>query len=235
MADNTNEQQEKTFTQADIDRIVGERLSRDGVQDSKEIVELLKEFDYSGTPAEVKAALKIQAESYKRNKAEHEKQAEIDELNAQSQNTGTSPEILAEIKELKTKLADIEAERLAKKAEIENKVKTDSEWATQIKEFSTEYPDVILDELNENAKFIKFAKGKKMPLKEIYADYLELIGETALEATAKVTSKASRSAGSSTGKVDSGTYHLTTNQQQLAADNGMSLKEYAEMLSLVKK
>src|SRR5690242_20529748 len=86
----------KTFTQEDVERIIGERLARERASkvdydDLKEVTELVQQFGYSGTPAEIKAALKAEAE-------ERRKAAELKDLEEEAATTGTSPELLAEIK-----------------------------------------------------------------------------------------------------------------------------------------
>ena len=238
------QQAEKTFTQADVDRIVGERLSREGVQDAKEVLETLKAFGYEGTPAEVKATLKVQAEAYKQQQAEQEKQAEIDAAKAEAQQSGTSPELIAEIKSLKAELADIKAERQAKKAEEEKNAKAeeakkaaDEEAKKSFDEAAQIYGAETLEKLSKDEDFLDYVAGKvNTPVKTLVERFMKIKGKALDEAYAKAASKAARSTGSAAGSAGSGgTYGLTEHQQQLAKDNGMSLKEYAAGLSLVKK
>lgn len=231
--------------QAEVDKIIGERLSREGVQDAKDVLETLKTFGYEGTPAEVKATLKVQAEQYKQQKAEQDKQAEIDSLKEKAQQTGTSPEILAEIKSLKDELADIKAERQAKKAEEEKiqkaaeaKKTADESAAKSFNEAVEAYGAETLEKLSKDEDFLDYIAGKvNTPVKTLVERFMKLKGKALDEAYAKAASKASRSTGSAAGNGggEGGTYGLTDHQQRLAKDNGMTLKEYAEALSLVKK
>lgn len=237
MVDETGKVTFNEQEQAEVNRVISERLARDGVQDKNEIVDILKDFDYSGTPAEIKAALKAQADQYKVNKAEQAKQAELDALKEKAEEDGTSPAYEKRIKDLEDKIAASEKAKEDAIKAAEAKVKESTEWNKQVEDFSKEYPDVNLDGLNEDKKFAKFVKGKKgVPLKELYEDYLEVVGETADEAVKKATSKAARSTGSAAGGSGTGgIYGLTPHQQELAKENGMTFKEFSESLSLVKK
>lgn len=229
--------------QAEVNRVISERLAREGVQDSKEIVELLKEFDYSGTPAEVKVALKMQADSYKAQKAEQAKQAEIDALKAEADQTGASPEILAEIKALKAEMSEIKQKDAAAEKAKEDAIKatearkvSDEAAAKSYTEACEEYGADVVDQLAKDEDFLDYIVGKiNTPIKTLVEKFLKLKGKAFEEGLIKANSKANRSTGSGSGKLDSGTYNLTDNQKKLAVENGMSNKEYAESLKLVKK
>ena len=58
-----------------------------------------------------------------------------------------------------------------------------------LKDFENKYPDVDITKLDEDQRFLKFAKGKigVYPLAEIYTDFVELFGE--LESTVKTELK----------------------------------------------
>jgi len=219
--------------QLELDRIVGERLSREKAKysdydDLKGLDEELKAFGYEGTAKERREAIKAQREAIAT-------QAELEELQEQAKEEGTSPQLLAEIKELKKELAEIKSERLAKKTESENKTKADEAWNKQVTEFQEEYADVDLDKLAENPKFKKFIKGKALPLKELYADFTDFIGETEVEAIVKMKAKEDRSTGSGKGSGnEGGNYGLTPGQQALCKKNGMAYKEYSEILKNIQ-
>lgn len=70
--------------------------------------------------------------------------------------------------------AELVIERRQQKQQAEQKRQKDEAWSKQVKEFAEEHPDVDLDELSKDEKFLKFAKGKSQPLKELYKDYAEL-------------------------------------------------------------
>jgi hypothetical protein len=227
-----------TFTpeeQAEVDRIIGERLGREKTKyadydDLKEIVPVLQEFGYQGTPAEIKAVLRAQAEEAK-------KQTLLQELEAEAKQTGMTPEILAEIKVIKSKIAQYEKKEKETLQAMENRTKADQEWVKQVDAFTKKHPTVDLEKLSENQKFLRFVKGKDLPLIDLYEDFVEIIGGAEAEAIAKLQSNVDRSTSSGRQKGDAsgGTYGLTPRQQELAKDGGMSFKEYAEILKHVKK
>lgn len=221
--------------QAEVDRVVGERLGRErqkyeGLEDLRDFPEILKEFGYSGTPAEIKQAVKAQAEQYK-------KQAELEQLQAEARNTGMTPEILAEIKEIKGKIAQYEQKERESLQQYEAKQKADQEWTAQVDAFVKKHPTVDLEKLSENQKFLRFVRGKDLPLIDLYEDFVEVVGGAEAEAIAKLQANVDRStaSGKEKGGAEGGTYGLTPRQQQLAKDGGMSFKEYAEILKYVKK
>jgi len=232
-------QSEKTFTQEDVERIVGERLGREGIKDMKEIVETLKEFGYEGSPSEIKAAVKAQAEEFKRQTEEYRKQAELEALKDEAKETGTTPELLKRIETLEKKLSEAEQEKEDKKRQVETEKQQQEAWDTQVSEFAEKYPDIDIDKLDKNEKFLKFVKrsNPNLTLVEVYEDFVEMVGGAEAEAIAKIQSNIDRSTSSGRAKGDAsgGTHGLTSRQQQLAEENGMTFKEYADMLSLVKR
>jgi hypothetical protein len=221
--------------QQELDRIVGERLSREKAKysdydDLKGLDEELKAFGYEGTAKERREAIKAQREAIAT-------QNELDELQEQAKEEGTSPELLKEIKELKKELAEIKGERQAKMAEKEAKLKADEAWNKQLEEFQEEYKDVDLDQLAENPKFKKFIKGKSLPLKELYEDFIDFVGETETDAIKKVMSKENRSTSGGKGTNTGGSYGLSDSQKKTVDEWNtknprmkMSYKEYAEKL-----
>lgn len=220
--------------QAEIDRIIGERLARAKAEkpadydDLKEIADHLEEFGYSGTPAEKKAAIKAYREEIKRRK-------ELEELQQQAKTEGTSPELLAEIRELKKELAEIKGERQAQKQAEEQKSKQEEVWKTQVKEFTETYPDIDLKTLNEDDDFIEYASGRTGTIKTIYEGYVKLTSKlkekTAEEVTVKYKAKELGSTGTGKGtKTEGSDYGLSERQKQLAKGSGMSYKEYADLL-----
>jgi len=229
---------------AEISKIIGDRLAREGVYDLKEIAESLKEFGYTGTPAEVKQAIKEQAEYNRTQTAEAQKRAEIDALKEQARNEGTSPELLAEIKALKADLTEIKGERTAQKQAEAQKIEFDNLRNTQIDEFRTNEKTkaIDLEKLNENPKFVKFlsntkySKGKDYLVK-VYEDFVDLIGGAETEAIAKLKANADRStsSGRNAGDASSGTYGLNARQMALADENGMTYKQYHDNLKLITK
>jgi hypothetical protein len=205
-----------TFTaeeQAKVDSIVQERLARAKAEkpadydDLQEIAKELEAFDFTGTPAEKKAAIKAA-------RAELTAQKELEELQKQAKTEGTSPELLKEIKELKKEIGELKGERQAQKQAEESRKQADEKVNEQIAAMQEKHSDVDLKALLEDQKFVKFAKGKNLPLVELYEDFVEFVGETEAATIAKVKSKEERSTGSGKNSGSpGGNYGLTDNQK----------------------
>jgi transcriptional regulator with XRE-family HTH domain len=220
--------------QAKVDEIVADRLTREkskyaDYNDLKEIESELEEFGYTGTPAEKKAAIKAYKESLREQSSYQEEIEHVandgeipDEkvLNALAKKFGVSADKVE--KAIKKSIEADDAE--------ERKRKDDESWNKEISEFEEKYSTVDIAKLAEDKKFIKFAKGKNMPLVERYEEYLEFLGDSEKEFTAKIQSNIDRSTSSGKQKGDAlgGTYGLSADEQELAAENGMSYKDFSE-------
>ena len=205
--------------QAVVDKIIGERLSREGIQDKNEIVDLLKEFGYEGTPAEIKFAVKQQAEEFKRQQVEAIEEEKLESLKEQAKEEGTTPQLLARIEKLEGKLSASDSERQAKEAVINQQIETEKMFNAQVKYFEETEETNDLAKLNENPKFIKFLQkqrptGKPDFLVEVYKDFVDLVGSAEAEATAKIKANLDRStsSGRSKGDASGGTYGLKESQ-----------------------
>jgi hypothetical protein len=228
---------DKTFTQAEIDKIVGERLARErskysDYEDVKGILEELNAYGYQGGAKEVREAIKSQREAV-------QKQQELETLQDEAKEKGATPELLAEIKQLKAEIADMKKEREDKKKEEEKKQQEKEAFNNQVKEFEEKYPNIDLDKLNKDADFLEFleASNPNLTLSQVYAKFEKFVGGAESKAIAKIQSNVERSTSSGRNKGDAngGTYGLTPRQQDLARQNGMTNKEYAELLSNIKK
>lgn len=230
---------EKTFTQAEVNGIIADRLSREGIHDAKEIVELLKDFGYEGSPAEIKMILREQAKEVKANREQAEREQELEDLQDQARQTGTSPELLAEIKALKAEIKAIKKKDEEKTAEAAKVEKMQQEWNEYVAEFKEKHSDIDLDKLVNNTKFQKFFNDSnpKLTLTQIYENYVDLVGGAEKAAIEKLKSNIDRStsSGRSKGIEAGGTYGLTARQQELADEAGISYKKFAANLSLIKK
>jgi transcriptional regulator with XRE-family HTH domain len=220
--------------QKEIDRIVSERLTREkskyvDYDDLKEIEAELEEFGYTGTPAEKKAAIKAYKESlreqsnYQEEIEHYANDGEIPDekvLNALAKKFGVPADKVE--KAIKKVISIDEAE--------EKKQKDDEAWDKQVKAFEEKYETVDIGKLAEDKKFIKFAKGKGLPLVELYEEYLDFLGDSEKEFTAKIQANIDRSTSSGKQKGDAlgGTYGLSADEQELAKENGMTMKEYSE-------
>lgn len=229
-----------TFTpeqQAEMDRIIGQRItsvkaSMADYADLKEIADTLPMFGYEGTIADRKAALKQEAETRKAAR-------ELADLKDEADKTGDSPEMLARLKKAEEKLAKIDEKEQQQKKELEDKQRADESFQEQVKEFETAHPDVDIKKLGENKKFLSFVEkaSPALTLLERYDTYIELIGDAEKAAIAKIQSNNERSTSSGRSKGDptGGTYGLNDYQQKLAAQNGMTFKEYADLQTHVRK
>ena len=216
--------------QAKVDAIVQERVARvknekpADYDDLQEIAAELKKLGYTGqTPAELLAEARAEADY-------RAAQVEMKALEQKATDTGASPDLLKEIADLKKDLAVIKAEREAKNAEQKEQQRKQDEINAQFAAFESEYPDVDLDALTKDPKFVKFSKNKNETISEIYKDFVDLIDKAEIAALTKARDKDDRSTGGGKGKSDGGTYGLTPRQQQLALENDMTFKEYADLL-----
>lgn len=234
-----------TFTpeeQAEVDRVVGERLGRErqkyeGLEDLRELPDILKDFGYTGTPAEIKQAVRAHAQEYK-------KQAELEQLQAEAARNGTSPELAAEIKALKAEVSELKQYKESVTKEFSDKQKADQDWVKQVDAFTKKHPTIDLEKLSENQKFLRFVKGKNLPLIDLYEDFVDLLGGAEAEAIAKLQSNVDRStsSGRQKGSAEGGTHGLTPRQIALVddynrgnPDKKMSYKEYATTYGHIKK
>lgn len=241
--DQGNSPQEKTYTQSELDKMISERLEKAKTNYETELSEYkaaldeLDEFGYTGTPSEKKAAIKQYKEMVRN-------QNELEELQSQAEEEGLTPVLTKKIKELEDALRksnsfveEMMKEREAKKKEAEIQKERDTTWNKQVIAFEKEFPDVDLEALDKNTKFIKYIKGKSgVTLVELYKDFLEFVGETETETIKKIKTKDLRSTFGSRGNDDksSGSYGLTDEQKKHVDEWNskyphlkMSYKEYA--------
>ena len=219
------QQKEKTFTQAELDRIIAERVSRvkkelpEDYEDLKAIAEQMEGFGYTGTAAEKKAAIKAYRE-------EVAAQSELEDLQTQAEIQGTSPELLAEIREAKKIAQEAQAALKAitdkdseSKRKAEEAQRAEESAQNEIKSFQEAYPDVDLDSLNDSPKFIKFVKNHTGSLADIYEQYVDLLGETEKELITKVKNSEDRSTGGGNSR---------SNGMSMSAEQKQSLEEWNE-------
>jgi hypothetical protein len=200
----------KQMSQADIDRIVEERLARErkkygDYDDLKKVSQKLEGYGYKGTAAEQLAAIE-KAEQQAENAGSYseavEAYADVDELppesviNALAKKWGKSPESVE-----KALLKQIENDE---KAEAD--AKTEKIFNQQKEEFESLYPDIDLNKLGVNPKFLKFSKDRIGTISKLYADFLDYEGETekeldTLRKTVEAKEANQKNADSSTGSV----------------------------------
>lgn len=236
-----NEQEQEA-----VNKIVGDRLARESIHDKNEIIETLKEFGYEGTAAEIKAAVKQQAIEFKEAQAQAAREQELEDLQYQAKMTGTTPEMLAEIKELKAELSEIKGEREATKNAANQRIEETKTINAQLAYFAenedTKNVDIVA--LNENAEFVEFLDDLRKStepdfLVKAYKKFIKYRGGAEEQAMAKIKSNLARSTSSGRAKGDSsgGTYGLSESQVATCEEWNrknpqmkMTYKEYSERI-----
>jgi hypothetical protein len=128
-ATTTQQTTPQTFTQEDVDRIVKERLKRDGLSKTKVLEEFVKELGYEKAD-DLKATIKAKKEADEAAKSAEQKQ--IDQIN----------QLMADLDAEKKRAADIESARRADK--INSKLEA---LASASK---AQVPDDVVDYLHKN-------------------------------------------------------------------------------------
>jgi len=229
--DEVVEEQEKTFTQADLDRIVQDRVARENKKfedlnnELQEFDSILTDFDYSGM------SLKEKKEMLRQQAAEYKRQKETQELNSKAENLQTSPEILQAIEELKSKVDKYEREAENNAAEQRRLKEAQEKSTAMINEFTTKYPEINIEELVVHPKFSKFfnASNANLTFTEAYEIYAELFGEVETKTKGESNKQRSTASGKQAGNVGR-SFGLTDHQRKLADQNNISYERYAELL-----
>jgi hypothetical protein len=237
-----------TFTpeeQVEIDRVIGERLSREKAKyaDHEEIVSILDDFDYAGmTAAEKKVLLRQNADAYKTAKAERQKEEELEALMDQAKHDGTTPQLLAKIDRLEKQLSEVLGERQAIKQAEEMQKQTQARFVNEVQEFqgNEKYKGVDLDKLLKDEDFSEFYQSSNpgLSISQVYDKYVKYVGGAEAAAMAKFKANADRSTASGKQRGDAGgTYGLTAAQIELVDQFNrenpkmkMTYKQYAERL-----
>lgn len=111
-------------------------------------------------------------------------------LKQEAQKKGTTVEDLQEEKENK--------EWVSKKRKEDKEIEERKRFLlADVKNFIEKFPDVDPRKLENNPKFLKFAKNRlyKEPLSELYADYLDIVSDAERAAIEKAASKNARGTG----------------------------------------
>lgn len=234
---NNDNNTEKTFTQADIDRIIQDRLAREkskynDYEDYKELATILDDFDYADLSlAEKKKILKQQAEEYKAQKEAKENE----DLEAKAQEKNVDPDLYKDIEKLKQQL-----EKFEQKEQLELEKNKQLEAAKEkslreIKDFREKYADIDLEALVKKPKFKKLLDNAKpdLSLIQIYEDlYMEFNNDE--EDKRELNNARATSSGKSGGNVSGRTYGLTVRQREIADESGLSYEKYAEFLKNIE-
>lgn len=230
------EQVGKTFTQADVDKIIGERLARErsrysDYDDVKAVLAELNAYGYEGDARTVREIIRQQREAY-------QAQLEAEEAKKQAEEMGVNEALVAEIKRLQHEVNELSGERKAQKQAELQQAQIQQQYNSMVSEFNEKYPDISVDELKKDEEFMDFVEGMTIPLVKAYDKFLKFKGEAAKETMMKVKSKELRSTSSGKGaSSDQGTYGLSTEQKktvdqwnQRYPHMPMSYKEYSQRL-----
>jgi len=213
---------EKKFTQADIDRIVGERLAREKKQVSKTPHQEFVEKQAT--------RLGITPEQYMQR---FEDTVHTSELQREALEKGKDPDQYVHDKQLEERLNRIEAEKSAKEKTDAAQAEADEAWIKQEKEFMEAHPEVDLKKLNDSETFTEFAANSnpRLSLLQIYNNYVKLVGKAEAEAITRSTRRSERSTGSGRepAGVDADTM-LTKEQRILCKRNGIDPKKFLKDL-----
>ncbi len=132
---------------------------------------------------------------------EYGKKYQEELLEEQAEKTGRPIEELREEAANRAFLSKQRKEAEAKQNQTSKQQADRDRLVADAMEFMKKYPDVDIADLEKNQKFRKFA-GKRLyqePLADLYADYVELMGDAQAAGEAKADSKASRGTGGGTG------------------------------------
>lgn len=119
--------------QAEVDRIVQERLGREkekytDYEDLKGVTDELKAYGYTGSVKDIREAVKTQRE-------EAQRQQELQELQKQAKEDGTSPELLKEIRDLKNEITGLKKDNTEREKAIQAAAKVKEDFDNKVKEF----------------------------------------------------------------------------------------------------
>jgi hypothetical protein len=116
----------------------------------------------------------------------------------------------------------------------EQKTASEKEFEKQKANFKETHTDIDIEKLLNDEDFLDYGGERRGTLSEIYESYVKynakLKEKTADEIREKYVTKELLSTGTGKGSGEESTYNLTENQKNLAKSNGMSYKEYADLL-----
>lgn len=237
----TAEAGEKTFTQEEVNKIVGDRLAREkgkytDYEDLKGIVEEVTKLGYTGTPSEIRKAIQAQADAYL-------KQKQLEELENEAETFGTTPELTKEIKSIKDelsktkeKLAKYEEKEEAKTKEQLEKEAIDKKIQEEFDDFEDKHKEVDLNKLLKDEDFKDFLDtvNPNLTLTQKYEKYIKLMQKANAAEYEKIQSKLARSTSSGRGDGKTESYGLTEAQIKLCKEAGIDPKKYAQRLKQIQ-
>jgi hypothetical protein len=216
-------QDEEDFTDADDDDDEGEEEEEDSVETDKDTNDAVE--DDSSEEETKDKTNSYQAQKRREREAREEKlkkeafvKGMIEALGGENPYTGEKIEDSADVDEYlmmrelekqgKDPVSDYHKAVKQKAKETASQAQEETQRQQEIAEFAEKYPNVDMQTLLSNERFVRFA-GKRVgkePLSDIYADYLSFTSDIEYAAEAKQRAKSAKkkaSPGSLTGNGDS--------------------------------
>lgn len=239
MIDETGKVVFEETEQAEVNRIVEERLARErgkytDYEDLKGTIDELNALGYQGSAKEVKEAIRAVRE-------QTEREAELQDLQRQAETEGTSPEVLKEIRDLKKELAEIKKDKQEKLDAVKHQQDQQEQLNAMVEEFNETYPDVDLEQLNNDEEFLEFVRdaNPNLSLVKVYERYTKYTRGAQQKAAAKIQTNLDRSTSSGKSKGRQDTFGLTAEQRETVDEwnksNPRMKMTYAEFSSNLRR
>ena len=239
-----NEKGEKSFTQAQLENLISERLKRERKNNESlnEVKVLLSKLSDDGV-LESKSYSDLAKELCERlNSDTQEAAKQACESEENSVGNTSLPLSDAEISDEKDEevLAENQTQdqKGTEQKTSEEQEQKDEDMMLEILHFKKNFPDTDINSLFENKAFLAFSKGRRQNLCSLYGDYISFMsalygdGKKSERKDDSETFSTSFSARSkSYGNDYSGI--LSKRQMEIAKSEGMSYREYAELLSSI--
>lgn len=239
-----SEKGEKSFTQAQLENLISERLKRERKNNESlnEVKVLLSKLSDDGV-LESKSYSDLAKELCERlNSDTQEAAKQACESEENSVGNTSLPLSDAEISDEKDEeiLAENQTqdEKVMQNDTLEKQEQKDEDMMSEIFDFKKNFPDTDINSLFENKVFLAFSKGRHQNLCSLYGDYISFMsalygdGQKSERKDDSETFSTSFSARSkSYGNDYSGI--LSKRQMEIAKSEGMSYREYAELLSSI--
>lgn len=237
-----SEKGEKSFTQAQLENLISERLKRERKNNESlsEVKVLLSKLSDDGV-LESKSYSDMAKELCARLNSGSNEDAKSDFQPEENSVGNTSlPLSDADISDEKDEevLAENQTQdqKGTEQKTSEEQEQKDEDMMLEILHFKKNFPDTDINSLFENKAFLAFSKGRRQNLCSLYGDYISFMSalygdgqksERREDSESFSTSFSARS--KSYGNDYSGI--LSKRQMEIAKSEGMSYREYAELLS----
>lgn len=231
MIDETGKVVFEDAEQAEVNRIVEERLARErskysDYEDLRGTIAELNALGYEGNAKEVKEAIRAARE-------ESQRELELQALQEQEEIEGTSPALIKKMKDMEKELQSLKQEKENKIRAAEEKAKADEQTAIQINEFEDNFPDVDLQKLLTDEDFKEFMESSNpnLTVSQVYEKFSKYVHGAEKKAAAKIQSNLERSTSSGKQKGRNDTYGLTADQKAIVDDWNKSARNAKEKMT----